>query len=137
VTADADGDGWSSSLTSANTTTLAAGDHYWQAYATKDSRRETLGSGRLRIKPAAGSGVSGKSQDRQDLEAVQAAIRAIIDGGAVQEYTIAGRSLRKMEVQDLIALENRLRVRVYREEKREQLEQGLPNPSNIYVRFKK
>lgn len=136
LTATSNGSGWTTTL-SKTQSAVAAGDYYWQAYAETGSRRESLGSGRLKIRAAAGNAVTGKSQIRQDLEAVQAAMRAMISGGAVAEYTIGGRSLRKIDMTDLIMLEQKLKGELYREEKAERLANGLGNPSNVFVRFRK
>lgn len=136
LTATTNGSGWSTTL-SKTASAVAAGDYYWQAYAELDTRRETIGTGRLTIKPAAGSAISGKSQTALDLDAVQTAIRAMINGGAVQEYTIGGRSLRKIALADLLVLESKLKTRLAYEKKAERIANGLGNPSNIYTRFNK
>jgi hypothetical protein len=137
LTASANGSGWSTSITKAQSTALGAGDFYWQAYVEKASERQTLGSGTIKVKPAAGNSISGKSQTQTDLEAIEAAIRSIISGGAVAEYTIGGRSLRKLPMSDLILLKDRLTARLMAEKKAERIANGLGNPSNIYVRFKR
>lgn len=135
LTATANGTGWTTTLSKTDSA-VAAGDYYWQAYAETGSRRETLGTGRIKIKAAAGSAVTGKSQIQQDLEAVQLAMRTMISGGAVAEYTIGGRSLRKISMTDLIALESKLKAELMREKKAENIANGLGNPSNVFVRFK-
>ena len=137
LTATANGLGWRTSISKTQTETLGAGEFYWQAYAETGTRRETLGRGRITIRQAAVSGASGKTQAQQDLEAVQAAMRAMISGGAVAEYTIGGRSLRKIDMADLIMLEARLKNQVAAEKKAESIANGLGNPSNIFVRFNK
>lgn len=137
LTATAEGSGWRTTISKAQSTTLGAGNFYWQAYAELSTTdRVTLGSGRILIRAAAGSAVTGKSQVRQDLDAVQAAMRAMLTGGAVAEYTIGNRSLRKIPMTDLITLESKLKREVLAEEKAEKLANGLGNPSNIFVRFK-
>ncbi len=100
-------------------------------------RRETIGTGRIKIRAAAGNAVSGKSQTQQDLEAVQLAMRNMIAGGAVQEYTIGGRSMRKMTMADLIMWEGKLKARLANEKAAEDSANGLGNPRNTYVRFVK
>lgn len=135
VTATANGTGWTATI-SKTESNVTAGDYYWQAYAETGSRRETIGSGRITIKPASGSAVTGKSQTQQDLEAVELAIRTMISGGAVQEYTIGGRSLRKISMADLLLLRDKLKYRLSQEKKAESIDNGLGNPSNMYVRFK-
>ncbi len=137
LTATANGSGWTTSITKAQTTTLAAGDYLWQAYAETGSRRETLGTGRIKIKAAPTAGASGKSQTQQDLDTVEGAIRAMMTGGAVQEYSIGGRSMRKMSMADLILWRDKLKSQLQRERKAEMIANGQGNPSNIYTRFRR
>ena len=66
---------------------------------------------------------------------MQAAIRAIISGGAVAEYTIGSRRLKKMEMTDLLMLESSLKAEVKREQKASLIANGLGNPHNLFVRF--
>ncbi len=122
--------------------TLAPGVYYFSAQAINkaDSATvKTIANGQMEF----GGNISGtaafdgRSQVRKDLEAVQAAMRAIISGGAVAEYTVGTRSVKKMTMEDLILLESRLKVEVVREEKAERIAQGLGNPNNVFVRFNK
>jgi hypothetical protein len=139
LTAQQDGDGWSTSISSAQTIALTPGFYYWQAYVEKDSERKTLGSGRVEILKNLASISSGtydgRTQARQDLDAVQAAMRAMISGGAVQEYTIGNRSFRKMSLEDLRTLESQLKYAVALEEKEEKIKAGLGDPMSLFVRF--
>jgi hypothetical protein len=99
-----------------------------------------MGSGQLTVlrslsytgSPAA---VDGRSQAQQDLDAVQAAIRALVSGGAVQQYSIGSRSLTKMRIEDLMTLESKLKADVKREQMAELMANGLGNPHNLFVRF--
>lgn len=134
LTATASGSGWTTTISKAQTG-VAAGDYYWQAYAETGSRRETIGQGSIKIRAAAGNAISGKSQAQQDLDAVQLAMRTMISGGAVAEYSIGGRSLRKIPMADLIVLEGKLKSEVAQEKKAENVKNGLGNPSNVFVRF--
>jgi hypothetical protein len=132
--------GWKTSLTALQTKDFVAGVYYFQAYATNSGLdRVTLGSGQFTVTPnLAGQDTpyDGRSQNQKDLDAVQNAMRAMISGGAISEYTVAGRSVRKMPMADLIAIESRLKLAVSRERKRQDIANGLGNPSNIFVRFK-
>lgn len=136
LTAVAEGSGWRTTMTKTNSQVLGAGEFYWQAYAEYSTRRVTLGTGRITMKAAAGSGVSGKSQAQEDLDAVNSAIRSMISGGAVAEYTVGNRSLRKMPMADLLTLKSHLESEVRKEEKAENIANGLGNPSNVFVRFR-
>lgn len=135
------GQGWQFSLTAATTEGFHADDTgYWQAVATKAGETVTLGAGQFEIDanlayvgtPAA---VDNRSQAQKDLDAVQAAIRAMISGGAVAEYTIGSRRLKKMEMADLLTLESSLKAEVKREQKAAMIANGLGNPHNLFVRF--
>jgi hypothetical protein len=66
---------------------------------------------------------------------VQAAIRAIVSGGVVQEYKIGTRSLKKYEMADLIQLESKLKAEVKREQAATMVANGLGSPHNLFVRF--
>lgn len=135
------GSGWQFSLTAATTEGFHADDTgYWQAVATKAGETVTIGSGQFEIDanlayvgtPAA---FDNRSQAQKDLDAVQSAMRAIISGGAVQEYTIGSRRLKKMEMADLLSLESSLKAEVKREQKASMIANGLGNPHNLFVRF--
>ncbi len=77
----------------------------------------------------------GRSQVKQDLEAIQLAIRTLVQGGAVQEYKIGNRNLKRYDLADLIQLEARYKAEVKREEQAEMMANGLGNPRNMFVRF--
>jgi hypothetical protein len=133
--------GWQFSLSATTTEGFHADDTgFWQAVATKAGETVTLGAGQFEIDanlayvgtPAA---LDNRTQAQKDLEAVQAAIRSIISGGAVAEYTIGSRRLKKMEMTDLLALESSLKASVKREQAAQLQANGLGNPHNLYVRF--
>lgn len=135
------GQGWEFTLSSATTDGFHADDTgYWQAVATKAGEKITLGAGQFQVDenlfytgtPAA---VDDRSQSQKDLDAVQAAIRAMISGGAVAEYSIGSRRLKKMEMADLLALESSLKAAVKREQAAQLHANGLGNPHNLFVRF--
>lgn len=134
------GSGWKTTLSTVSSAALQTGVYYWQSYATKGAERVNLSSGQLNVKQDLSQAITtpydGRTQSQKDLEAVQAAMRAIVSGGAVAEYTIGTRSVRKMAMADLLNLESVLKARVYREQKAERIKNGLGNPSNVFVRFK-
>lgn len=141
VTGTAEGSGWRTSIAASASADMNAGSWFFQAVASSGSEKFTVREGSIEVKASlAYSGTpgafDGRSQNQKDLEAVQTAIRSIIEGGAVQEYTIANRSLKKMAMTDLLELESRLKVRVAREKKSERIANGLGNPHNLYVRFR-
>lgn len=136
---DVDGQDWLMTMIVTDTQTLTPGDYYWQAYAEKNDERVTLGSGKLVVLADMSqqtTGADNRSQIKKDLDAVQAAMRAVISGGAVQKYVIANRQVEKMSMADLIMLESKLKVEYAREQKAQQMANGQGNPNNVFVRFR-
>jgi hypothetical protein len=140
VVGSAYGTGWEFTIAAGTSTGFDAGTWFWQAVATKAGSTITLGSGQLTVLRSlsyagAPGAVDGRSQAQQDLDAVQAAIRALVSGGAVQQYSIGSRSLTKMRLEDLMTLESKLKADVKREQMAELMANGLGNPHNLFVRF--
>ena len=134
------GTGWEFTISATDSADFDAGNWYWQAIATKSSEKITLGYGTLTVEAAleysgTPGAFDGRTQARKDLEAVQTAIRTLINGGAVQEYKIGNRNLKRYDLPDLIQLEGRLKAEVKREEQAELIANGLGNPRNMFVRF--
>ena len=140
VTGAAYGTGWEFTISQATTAGFDAGQWYWQAEARNSGVHVTLGAGQLEVlagltytgTPAA---FDGRSQAQKDLDAVQAAIRAMVAGGAVAEYTIGSRRLKKLPLTELLQLEAKLKADVKREQAAELAANGLGNPHNLFVRF--
>ena len=140
VTGTAYGTGWEFTIAYTITAAFDAGSWYWQAEARNSGVHHTLGAGQLEVLPGLNytgtpCAFDGRSQAQKDLDAVQSAIRAIISGGAVAEYTIGSRRLKKMEMTDLLMLESSLKAEVKREQKASLIANGLGNPHNLFVRF--
>lgn len=139
VTGVADGaGGWNFTLSTTQTAQLHVDVHWWQVAVTKAAERYTLGTGSLEVKaniPSAGPTYDGRTQAQIDLEAVRAAMRAIIAGGATQEYSIGNRSLKKMSMPDLIALETKLKADVARDARADRLAKGMNSGRSVFVRF--
>jgi hypothetical protein len=140
VTGAAYGLGWEFTVSAAVSAGFAAGAWFWQAVAEQGSEKVTLGAGQLEVFAAleysgTPGAFDGRTQLQQDLDAVQAAIRTLISGGAVKQYSIGGRSLTKYELSDLLALESQLKAQVKREQAAQLQANGLGNPHNLFVRF--
>ena len=139
-TGTAFGTGWEFTISATDSTDFDSGTWYWQAVATKASETLTLGYGTLTVEDnlaytSGPSAYDGRSQVKKDLEAIQLAIRTLIQGGAVQEYRIGNRNLKRYDLADLIQLEGRYKAEVKREEQAEMMANGLGNPRNMFVRF--
>jgi len=140
VTAAAYSDGWRVTIPSTTTADWVAGDWYFQLVAVSGSTEYLAGEGQFKtIASLAYTGTpgafDGRSRAQVDLDQVQAAIRTILDGGAVQSYSIAGRNLSKYALADLLALETKLKAEVKREQTADLIRNGHGNPHNLFVRF--
>ena len=134
------GTGWEFTLTASETAPLTKGDYFWQFEVSKGSDKYSVGTGSLLIQQSLAytgsvSSIQEKSQVEQDLDGVQSAIRTLVSGGVVKEYSIGGRSLKKYELSDLMALESRLKYQLKRAQRSQLIANGLGNPSSMYVRF--
>ena len=140
VVGTAYGTGWEFTIAAGTSAAFDAGDWYFQAIATKTGSTITLGTGQLQVKttlsytgqPAA---FDGRTQTEKDLDAIQAAIRSLLNNGIVKEYTIGNRSLKKYDLPDLLALETKYKAELKREQKAQLIANGLGNPFNLFVRF--
>lgn len=133
---------WRTVLSSATSGGMAAGTWYFSAIATSLSNSSVLELGRGQIAVDASlvystqaKAYDGRTQAERDLEAVQTAIRTLLNGGSVQEYRIGTRSLKRYDISELLMLEARLKAEVKREQTAQLMANGLGNPRNMYVRF--
>lgn len=130
--------GWNFTITATQSANLHIDYHWYQITVSKTGERYTLETGEIQLVgnlPASNANYDGRSQIEIDLEAVQAAIRARVVGGEVQEYSIGNRSLKKISVTDLINLEIRLKSDLAAERRKKRVEQGLDSGRSVYVKF--
>jgi len=140
VTGAAYGYGWESTISAATSAGFTTGTWYWQAISTRGTEKHTLGAGQLTVLAALSytgtpGAVDGRTQSQVDLDAVQAAMRALLTGGAVKQYTIGNRQLTKFTLAELREYESILLARVNREKTAEMVANGMGSPRNLFVRF--
>ena len=131
--------GWQFTISATDSAGFAAGDWFWSARAFKSGKVFEIGSGELGVKqslhytgtPAA---IDNRTQTEIDLDAVTAAIRAIIADKAAK-YSIGGRSFERINLPELRAREAELKARVFSEKRYSLKSQGLGDPKNLYVHF--
>jgi len=131
--------GWDVSLSASTTETWTSGTWYWEKRITSGAVVVVIGSGTTEVLPSLTftgdpTAFDGRSQAEQDLDAVQAAIRAIISKGAKQ-YSIGNRSYTANDLNVLMQRESQLKAIVARERAAEKIAQGLGDPRNVFVRF--
>lgn len=135
--------GWKTTLTAAATTAVDPSPNwFFQAVLTKtgDSIVQEYSRGQIEIQPSLAytgtpGAFDGRTQAQQDLDAVKAAVRSIVAGGAVSEYKIGSRNLKRYDLSELLELESRLKSIVAKENKAKLIASGLGDPHNLYVRF--
>ena len=132
--------GFAFSIASTVTTNFDAGNWFYQAVANKSGQEtQTIFSGSFEVlasraytgTPAA---LDGRSQLKKDFDAIEAAIRAISEGGFVQEYKIGSRDVKKYQLTELILLRDKYKGMLVREQKAQMIANGLGNPHNLYIR---
>lgn len=136
-------DGWRVTIPAATSTGMDASPNwYFQAVLTAISGGAVSEYSRGQIEVQASLAYSGtpgafdgRTQAQKDLDAVQAAIRSLMTGGAVSEYRIGNRTLKRYDLPDLLALESQLKATVVRENKAKIIASGLGDPNNLFIRF--
>lgn len=134
----ADGDEFITTISETQSQLLTPGTNFFQAFVTKDNKRLSVGAGQITVTAnlaLLSSAYDGRSEKQKTLDAVNAAISAIVEGGAVQSYSIKGRSLSKMPLSELLVLRDRLKVEISREKAAESVAMGFGDPRRLYVRF--
>ena len=138
LTATLSGSEYLIEIAAATTAAYTAGDYSWSALITRDSDSERIrvSTGTLTVKPdPAISTADPRSHARIALDAIEAVIekRATKDQ---ESYSIAGRSLSRMNITDLLTFRDRYRLDVKREEDAEKIAKGLGTGKNIVVRMR-
>ncbi len=138
VTGTDNGDG-SHLLTIAAATSAgyAAGIQYWQAYVTDGTDRYKVAEGRVEVKPDFESQTNGYDA-RSHIKKVLDALEATILGKASKDqmsYSIAGRSLDRMEPGELIKWHNHYQILYKQELQAEGMANGDAPANKGQVRF--
>ena len=134
-------DGWQFSIASATSAAFDVGDWYFQAVADKSgAEKQTIFTGRFEVLAALSysgtpAAYDGRSQVNKDLDLVEAAIRALLNNGVVQEYKIGNRTAKKYDLSELLVLKAALKAELVREQAAEKIANGLGNPRAVHVRF--
>lgn len=134
VTAIPQVDDYLVNASAATTSGWAAGTYATRTQVSKAGEVYTVGSGQIVVAASFAAAVDARSQARRTLEAIEATLegRATAD---VQQYEIAGRRMTKIPIPELLALRDRLRVDVQREEAAQRAAAGLAPRGRVYVRF--
>lgn len=136
LTASADGDDFAVSETAASTATRTAGDYTWVAVVTAGSEAFEVDRGTLKVLPRYDAAAN--LDDRTHAKVVLDAIEAVIENRATkdqEEYSIAGRSLKRTPIAELLKLRQLYRNEVAGEQAAEALRNGNGLGRKIQVRL--
>lgn len=130
----ASGDDHLVTVAAATTGNWVAGTYKWRAQAVKASEVYTVGEGTLTIAPSYASATESRSKARIALDNLEAYL-ADTNNLAASEYQIAGRSLKRHSIPELLQLKSSLQAQVRSEDAAARMAAGLPDPRRVYVRF--
>ena len=122
---------------SSSTTSYTIGDYIWEAYITKssDSNRIMVDSGRTTItENLANTNADLRSHAKIVLDAIEAVIenRATMDQSSM---SIAGRSLSRMSIDELLTFKDRYKAEYLKEIKLARIKNKQGSGNTIKVRF--
>jgi hypothetical protein len=144
LVATADGEGFSTTVTTAQSTDLL-GRYDFVAFVQKGSdatTRVVVGTGivtvlkNLALINPATTAYDGRSQLEKDIEAVDTAITARANGSTPLKYTIGTRQLENEPIRELIALRAELRRRLVKQRQQETINNGGGDPRSVTARFR-
>lgn len=130
---------WLFKITDGNSATFTPGIYQWNLYVTKSATDERIriDSGVLEVVPNISTNTSVDVQSH--ARKVLTAIEAVIEGRASQDqmsYSIAGRSLSRMSIDDLLTFRNRYKAEWNKEKRIQRSRAGKGNESIIVSYFK-
>jgi hypothetical protein len=123
------------SVPDSTTVGYTKGDYTWQEYISNATDRIVLNTGFVTLEPNLDADTSDpRSFWAKVLDAIEATIenRASIDQSSM---SIAGRSLSRMTIDELLTLRDRARFETNKEINKARIAKGLGNSSTIKARF--
>lgn len=137
ITATETTDDYLIEIASATTATYATGDFHWYAFITRtsDSERIAIDDGYAKIElNFADTNADHRSHAKKVLDAIE----AVLENRASQDqmsYSIAGRSLSRMSIDDLMRFRDRYRAEYNRELKKWRIKNKQDTGNTIKARF--
>ena len=128
---------WLFQVSSVTSAAFVAGFYHWQLEAVRTSDSERLVVERGTFTAIADLDING-ADPRTHAEIMVDKIQAVLENRAdsdVDDYSIAGRSLTKMKVKDLLYWRDYYRAEVLKEKRQELINRGKRVKSTVKVRF--
>lgn len=136
ITASASADSHLVNVPADTTAIWAAGQYAWRAQVTSAAGDAyTIGGGTITVQPAFGvATLDDRSHARKTLANIEAYLENANNLTAAR-YQIAGRELWRIPLADQLALRDRYRAEVAREDAAANAARGLPDKRRVMVRF--
>jgi len=137
ITASASGDDYLISVGQSTTASYTVGIYRWQMYITRnsDSERLTLDTGTFEV---VANRDAATTDPRSHARIMVEKIESLLEGRAdadVASYSIAGRSLTKLSIDELMTWRDRYKAEYLRELRRERALNGEGSGAQVKVRF--
>ncbi len=137
ITASESGTDYIIEVGQSTTSSYGAGIYHWQAYITRssDSERITVDSGTWEV---IANRDSATTDPRNHIKKVLDAIEAVIEGRASKDqsgYSIAGRSLSRTPIPELLMLRDRYKEEWNRAQRAERIANNLGHSGRVLTRF--
>jgi hypothetical protein len=137
ISASARGEDYLVSVAAATTATYTAGTYQWRAFITRDSdsARISIGYGTWTVTQDAATGTA---DPRTHAKTMLDKIESLLEGKAdsdVANYSIQGRSLSKLSVDELLTWRNYYKAEVQKEIREERKRNNQGTGALIKVRF--
>lgn len=132
--ATASGDDYLVNVIASTTAGWAPGAYEWRAQVSKAGEVFTVATGSIAVQPSFGSAVDGRSHARKALANIEAYLENAGNLSAAM-YEIAGRKLQRINLPELLALRDKYKGEVAREDAAANIARGLPDKRRVMVRF--
>lgn len=132
--AGASGDDHLVNVAASTTTGWTAGTYDWRSQVAKSGEVFTVGTGSIKVEPSFAAAVDARSHARKTLTNIEAYLE---DSNNLKSamYEIAGRRLQHIPLPELLALRDRYRFDVAKEDAAAASARGLPDKRRVFVRF--
>jgi len=137
LSSTASGDDHVTTAAASTTAGWTAGSCTWFQYVEVGAVKKSIGSGKITLQPdprVASTALDLRTAAQVGLDAVRAVLRGTATAG-VLKYAIAGRTLERYSITELLALESKLAADVIAEKRAEDLTAGLGDRNKVYVRL--
>jgi hypothetical protein len=136
ISASAYGSDYEVNVAAATTATWTAAEYSWASYVEKAGERYTVEQGTLTVKPNPGSvsTLDSRTDARKILDSLLALHQSNAVGqGMIVEYSIAGRSVRFRDTDDLLEQIRYWRAEVAKEERAARIAAGQDSGATLRV----